>query len=89
MKNNKMSCKLIIPSNLISSTVSSNVDADNNYAVTLQVKFSFIEDVEQWFIDHIGKSPFIMLNRRDFEPSEYWIKLPDQEIVDAFKLAWF
>lgn len=84
-----MTCKLIIPSDLISSTVSSNIDIENDYAVTLQVKFSFIEDVEQWFIDHIGKSPFIMLNRNDFEPPEYWVKLPSQDLADAFKLAWY
>ena len=84
-----MEYKVTIPRKLILSEVDTDHDPDNNYSVTIKVKWSFVPEVQTWLSNHTGDVPTIMITHYDFEPLGFWIGFDIKETADAFKLAWY
>ena len=82
-----MSYVVSIPLHLLSPEVTAT-ENNQQQEVKLIINFHFLPEVKSWLESHIDPVPTIYINRHDFEPPDYYIKVPTQELKTQFELTW-
>lgn len=83
-----MSFAVSIPQQLLSTEVTA-IEGDLKPGVKLSIRFHFIPEVKSWLETHLETIPTICMKRFDFEPPDYYIIVPTQEIKTQFEITWY
>lgn len=80
--------KVNVPKDLISSKVTVKEDPID-CGINLSIRYYFVSELKLWLQEHLDTMPTICINRHDFDPPEYYIRVPSQEIKTQFEITWY
>lgn len=83
-----MSFAVSIPRDLLSSEVTAKEET-SDLGIKLTIRFHFLPEVQQWFEERLETLPTIYMERFDFEPPDYYIRVPSQELKTQFEITWY